>query len=78
MSMTIEQLRKATDDELIERHDEMTVHTSVGVSFYLDELKRRETQRAMESSNRLARASFYLTIANTVLALVAVVVALSA
>ena len=75
MIRTIEQLCATPDSELIAEHDDAAKHTSVGTGYYVEELSRRETLRAMEASNKLARASFYLTIANAVFALSAVVVA---
>ena len=74
MSEPIKVLRALTDDEIIARHDAAAVNTRVGVDFYLDELRRREQVRAIEASTRLARAAFWLTVTNTVLAVVAVVV----
>jgi hypothetical protein len=74
MSEKIADLRALTDDEIISRHDVIARNTSVGVNFYLDELRRREQARAIAASNRLARAAFWLTVANTALALVAIIV----
>ncbi len=78
MSHTIEQLRAAPDDELVRLHDKLAEHTITGVTYYLDELQRREQLRAMQSSQMLALASFVLSAANAVVAVVAVVVALAA
>lgn len=75
MAFSIEQLRAAADAELIERHDRIAGNTSVGVSYYLEELHRREQLRAMESSRRLARAAVWLTGANALVALAAVLIA---
>jgi hypothetical protein len=73
MSEKIADLRALTDDEIISRHDVAARNTSVGVNFYLDELRRREQVRAIEASNRLARRAFWLGVTNTVLALAAVI-----
>src|SRR5665811_1547597 len=56
MSFNIKDLRNTSDEELIRLHDSMAANTSVGVNYFLDELKRRDQQRAGESSERLARA----------------------
>ena len=75
MVYKIEELRKVPDEVLITLHDEIAVHTSVGIQYYLDELRRREEMRTIEAANRLARASFWLTLVNSVVAVIAVVVA---
>jgi predicted DNA-binding protein len=41
MSYSLEDLRAAPDAELIERHDRLAENTSVGVSYYLEELADR-------------------------------------
>lgn len=45
---------------------------------FLDELRRRESDRAVEASLRLARQAFWLAVANGVLALVAAIAAVVA
>jgi hypothetical protein len=42
---TYEQLRAMSDEELIEFHDSATSNMGVNVSFALDELTRRTTER---------------------------------
>lgn len=78
MSFSIEQLRTKTDDDIVRLHDQAAENTTVGVSYYLDELRRRETAAAMRASHRLALASFVMTAVSTVTAVVAVVIALTA
>ena len=78
MSFNISELREVPDDQLIELHDKIAANTFVGVNYYLDELRRRDQMRAMESSHKLAKASFWLSIVNAVVAVVAVVIALAA
>jgi CHASE3 domain sensor protein len=73
MSEKIAELRALTDDDIVQRHDAHATNTVTSVSFYLDELRRREQVRAIEASNRLARRAFWLGVTNTVLALVAVI-----
>lgn len=78
MSFSIEQLRTKSDDDIVRLHDQVAENTMVGVNYYLDELRRRETAAAMRSSHRLALASFVMTAVSTVTAVVAVVIALTA
>ncbi|MDQ3717184.1 MAG: hypothetical protein M3381_14420 [Actinomycetota bacterium] len=77
MSLSIQQLRALSDDDLITRHDAAAEFVQVGVDYYLEEFRRREQIAALRSSHRLARAAFWLTVTNTVLAVVAVVVSLA-
>jgi len=71
MTYTYQQLREVSDDELIAIHDEIATNTFGGVDFYLDELRRRDNARATASNYKLARAAFWLTVANSVLSAVA-------
>lgn len=75
MSHTVADLRALSDEDLITFHDQAAVNASGGVAYYLDELKRRDQARAIESSHRLAVASFALTAVNALLAMAAVAVA---
>lgn len=52
MTYTLAQLRQASDDELISRHDALAESTVVGVSYYLEELARRDAART--TANMLA------------------------
>lgn len=78
MAFGLDELRGLPDDELIRLHDQVAVHTVVGTAYYSDELRRRELERSTAASARLARASFWLTVASTLLALVAVLVSVVA
>jgi len=78
MSFLIKDLRKTSDEELIRLHDALAEHTSVGVDYYLEELRRRDQRRAGESSERLARAAVRLTIVSTVAAILALCVSVLA
>ena len=40
--MTLKQLREIPDERLIELHDQQASNTFVGISYYLDELQRRD------------------------------------
>jgi hypothetical protein len=77
MSLSINDLRALTEEQLIAFHDQAAVHTVVGTDYWMDELHRRDQMRAIAASTALARQSYWLTIANTLLALVAVVIALA-
>jgi hypothetical protein len=78
MSFTIEQLRSASDGDLITLHDQAAEHTVVGTAYFMDELHRRDQVRAIASSHKLAVASFWLTAVNSVVAVVAVIIAMLA
>jgi len=58
---SVAELRTLSDDDLIHLHDEQARHTVVGVSYYLEELARRDAARQAEAlvdvSQRLERAS---------------------
>ncbi|MBK5211155.1 MAG: hypothetical protein JJE36_02405 [Coriobacteriia bacterium] len=69
MSASIQELRKMTDEELICAHDECAKNTSVGVSYYLDELQRRSIER----SNRLMNRSTIAIVIMTAVILIATV-----
>jgi len=71
MSHTIAVLRKLTDDQLIEQHDNLAKNTVVGTKYYQDELRSR-------SNDRLGQRMLWLTIANAVLAAAAVIVSIVA
>ncbi|WP_091648009.1 hypothetical protein [Micromonospora pallida] len=78
MVRKIEDLRAATDEELIAEHDRHARHTVVGTAYYVDELDRRERRRAIEASDRLARRAYRLAWSNMVLAAVAALAAIVA
>ena len=71
MSHKYEDLRSATDAELIEAHDTHAVNTFVGIDYYLEELHRRDLMRATKASQRLAAGSFVLSVVATVAAILA-------
>ena len=48
------------------------------MSYYLDELGRRDTERAIRADQKLAKYILYLTVANGLLAVVSIRVALAA
>ena len=48
VSMSVEQLRNASEEELIREHDRLATHTVVGTKHYLDELWRRRVETLSE------------------------------
>ena len=85
MASGIEQLRAMTEEELIRAHDDTNQNRAVSSSYYLDELRRREAQRAEAASynlatesHNLAKSVFRLTVFNTVFAGFAAIVAIVA
>jgi CHASE3 domain sensor protein len=73
MVRTIAELRQTSDEDLIVEHDRLAGVTSVGTAYYMDELERRSRDRATQAAQALAQRAFWMTVASTVLALVAVV-----
>jgi hypothetical protein len=61
MSYPLQELRAASDAELIERHDRLAQNTSVGVNYYLEELARRESYRQGERVRELTQTVVNLT-----------------
>lgn len=78
MVRKIGELRATPDEVLIDEHDRQAVNTSVGTGYYMDELQRRQVERSMQASHRLAVIGLVLSVVNAVVAVVAVVIALSA
>jgi hypothetical protein len=76
VSYSIADLRAMSDEQLIGEHDEVARTTSMGTAYFVDELERRSRERSTAASNRLARASFILSIVSTLIAVVAIVVSL--
>jgi hypothetical protein len=85
MVRRIADLRATPDDVLIAEHDAAATNTNVGTAYYMDELERRSRERssaeshmlAMESQ-RLANRTFWLTVATSVLSLIALSVSVIA
>lgn len=78
MVRKIEDLRAATDAELIAEHDYHATHTVVGTAYYMDELNRRALVRLTKSNQRLALASFVMSAVSTAAAIAAVWIAVLA
>lgn len=76
MSYTYEKLRRVSDEELIWQHDESAKHTVVGISYFLDELARRDAQKVNNSMLKCTKwitamtaVMLLATIANVVIAI---------
>jgi hypothetical protein len=71
-------LEQMTDAQIRELYDRTAETTVVGLDFYLDELRRRDSERTVRASNDLARKAFWLGVINGVFALAATVTAIVA
>jgi len=74
----IAELRATPDEELIAEHDRHAGNTGVGTGYYMEELDRRDRNRAMAATEQLARNAYRLSWANTLLAAVAAIAAIVA
>ena len=74
---TIRELRELSEDDLIDRHDELARPgvggVRVGSGYYLDELARRHQNRLMEETRNLTRQMRNMTIVLLVLTVVLLV-----
>lgn len=61
----IAELRKLTDAELEQLYDRSAAHVQVGVTFILDEIRRREAERQGRTMLRLTWAIFGFTLVVT-------------
>jgi hypothetical protein len=48
MSLSIQELRSTTDEQIIEHHDAIRDNVFVGVQYHLDELARRDAQHSAD------------------------------
>ena len=76
MSESVAELKKLSDEELVERHDKQAQHTQVGIKFYLDELRGRENARLSRSVEKMTRAILWLTVIIGIATLVQLAIAL--
>jgi len=53
MAETLAELRKLSDEEVIERHDALAKNTQPGTAHYLAEIARRDQDRPTRTINRL-------------------------
>lgn len=67
---TIAELRELSDEQLIEEHDLAATHTVVGISYYLDEIERRQVDRQQRQMLRLTWVVTVLTVINVVAVIV--------
>jgi hypothetical protein len=79
VSFSLEQLRGLPTEELVRRHDRLATNTSVGVSYYLEELARRDaaaqTQTIIELTEQMAASSRTVEALTRVIVKLTVVVA---
>jgi len=73
MSYSLEQLRTCSKSELIDAHDRLAKSTSVGISYYLDEISRRDAQEVNDSMLKLTKSMHHYTMAMTVMTFVMLV-----
>jgi len=74
MTRTIRELRHASDEELIEEHDELATHTIPGVDYYLNELARRDSAGQQATMIRLTYAIATMTLVVTIATIVNLIV----
>ncbi len=72
---SINELRAATDEQLISEHDEAARNTVIGTGYYLDELNRRETAKQTKVMVVLTGVITVLTVVNTAAVIVALATA---
>lgn len=85
MAPSYRQLLDMSDEKLIAAHDAAAKNTALGISYYLDELRRRATDRQTErmveltvAIERLTRVVMMLTVVSVVLGALALVVTVTA
>ena len=61
----LRELRKASDDELIELHDTQAKHEGAGVEYYLNELNRRSQSQQTRSIVAMTAIILVATLFNT-------------
>jgi len=75
MAMSWDQLKAMTDDELVATFDSIANDTIIGLNFLYDELNRRSLARSTAAALNEARQARRLAIANAIVAVVAVTIA---
>jgi len=70
MTRSVRELRKASEEKLIQEHDELAEHTLPGVDYYLNELARRRSDRQQTTMIRLTWAIAAMTLVVTLATLV--------
>ena len=66
MALSLSDLQKLTDDELVERHDAQAKTTVVGTQYFLDELNRRHQERQTKAMLRFTKWMAGMTVVITV------------
>jgi len=77
VSYSYQQLRNLPDEDLIAFHDQTAMNTSVGVTYALDELARREAQRQTKELIAYTNQIRWFTIAVAIFTVINVVVAVA-
>lgn len=75
MALSLHELRKLPDDEVVRRYDAEAKTTVVGTQYYQDELNRRYQERQTVSMLRFTRWITVMTVVVTVATIVNVVLA---
>lgn len=76
MRLTVEKLRGMSDEELIERHNELSKTTAQGGNVFLNELARRDQVRQGERMEALTKSINILTVVIMVATIVGVILSL--
>lgn len=66
----IETLRSMSDEQLIQEHDKVAIHSQTGVSYYLEELSRRKFERQNETMLSYTKSIKFMTCVVTIATLV--------
>ena len=70
MAESIAELRKLSDEDLVNRHDQLASSTVVGTHHYLDELQRRDQQRLAQTMLKYTR---WITVMTAVVTTVTII-----
>ena len=73
MSPSLKALRELSDEDLVSLHDGVAIHTSVGVTYYLDEIYRRDQDKQTKVMQQYTKQMLNLTYVVTVLTVINVV-----
>lgn len=65
MASSLEELKSMTDEQLIEKHDSLAGYTSVGINYYLAEMRHREQSKVADRMELLTRRIWWLTVVVT-------------
>ncbi len=77
MAKNLKELKSMTDEDLIAAYDQEAMRTNVGISFYLEELRYRETSRINRKVVRLTKWVTVLTVVITIATILNVAVFLN-